>query len=192
MFTICFLAFLAASLASHVYLTARQLHHVARHRDQVPPVFAEKISLHSHQRAADYTHARQQFGLLEMFVSAALLVALTLLGGLQWLDIQLARVIRPEHDLLRQMALVGGVMFISLVVNLPFTLWRHFRLEARFGFNRMTGRLFVVDTFKAMLLGAIPGLPRAWVIPWRVWARCCSGCCTRPVAAGAGRLRFWP
>jgi len=180
MFTICFVAFLVASLASHVYLSARQLRHVARHREQVPPVFAEKISLHSHQRAADYTHAKQQLGLLEMFVSAVLLVALTLLGGLQSLDIQLARLISSQHELLRQLALVACVMFISLVVNLPFTLWRHFRLEARFGFNRMTGRLFVVDMFKGLLIGSMLGVPllalTLWVMDhtgqawaWWVW-----------------------
>jgi len=166
MLTICFVAFLAASLASHVYLSARQLRHVARHREQVPPVFAEKISLHSHQRAADYTHAKQQLGLLEMFVSAALLVALTLLGGLQWLDITLARLISPPHELLRQMALVASVMLVSLAVNLPFVLWRRFRLEARFGFNRMTGRLFVADMFKGMLLGSILGAPLLALILW--------------------------
>jgi len=166
MLTLCFVACLMASLATHAWLALRQIRHVAHHRNQVPPAFAGQISLHSHQRAADYTHAKLQLGLLEACVGAVLLIALTLLGGLQWLDIQLARLIRPEHDLLRQMALVVCVMFISLVVNLPFTLWRHFRLEARFGFNRMTGRLFAVDMSKGMLLGSMLGVPLLALILW--------------------------
>jgi len=166
MFTICFVVFLLASLATHTWLGLRQIRHVARHRSQVPAVFAQHISLRSHQRAADYTHAKQQLGLLEMFVGAALLVALTLLGGLQWLDLTLARWIDSDHELLRQLALIAALAFISTLVNLPFALWRRFRLEARFGFNRMTPMLFFSDFAKGLLLGSLLGVPLLALILW--------------------------
>lgn len=164
MFTLWFLVFLAASLATHTWLSLRQIRHVARHRDQVPAVFAERISLHSHQRAADYTHAKMQLSLLEVFVSAGLLIALTLLGGLQWLDTHLARLI--DNELLRQMALVGAVAFISSLVSLPFAFWRRFRLDARFGFNRMKPGLFISDLLKSLLISLILGAPLLALILW--------------------------
>src|SRR5690606_21255271 len=108
---------------------------------------------------------------------AALLLGFTLLGGLQWLDITLARAI--DNDLGRQMALIGSVMLIVGIVNLPFSVWRKFKLEERFGFNRVTPRLFVADTIKGVILAVVLGAPLIalvlWVMDrtgsaWPVWA----------------------
>ena len=164
MFTLWFLVFLVASLATHAWLSLRQIRHVARHRGHVPEAFAERISLRSHQRAADYTHAKMQVGLAETFVGAVLLIALTLLGGLQWLDIRMARAF--DSELLRQMALVASVAVISSLVSLPFALWRRFRLDARFGFNRMTPGLFASDALKSLLLSIVLGAPLLAGILW--------------------------
>lgn len=164
MFTLWFIVFLAASLVTQTWLVLRQIRHVARHRDQVPAVFAERISLRSHQRAADYTHAKMQLGLVDTVVSTALLIALTLLGGLQWLDIRMADAF--DNELLRQMALVAAVVFISSLVSLPFALWRRFKLDERFGFNRMTPALFASDALKSLLISLILGAPLLALILW--------------------------
>lgn len=163
-FTFLFIAVLTLGVLTRLWLASRQIRHVRRHRDAVPPVFAEKISLRSHQRAAGYTVARVRMAMVETVVDAAVLVCLTLLGGVQWLA-QLSYNL-PGGDLARQMALVTAVLLVLGVVSLPFTLWRHFRLEARYGFNRMTPALFALDTLKGVLLGALLGLPLLAVILW--------------------------
>src|SRR5690554_711974 len=143
MFTLWFIVFLFADLATRSWVASRQIRHVLRHRDQVPPEFSDRIGLRSHQRAADYTLAKVRLGLVETVIEAGVLIAFTLLGGLQWLDLHWARAI--DSEMWRQLALVGSVILIISLVGLPFSLWRKFRLEARFGFNRMTPRLFAVD-----------------------------------------------
>src|SRR5260370_31400439 len=86
MFTILFVVALVAMVTTKLWLATRQIRHVARHRNAVPAEFRETITLEAHQRAADYTIARTRLAMLEIAVGAALLVALTLLGGLQALD----------------------------------------------------------------------------------------------------------
>jgi STE24 endopeptidase len=130
----------------------------------VPDAFASRISLRNHQRAADYTHAKLQLGLAESVASAALLIALTLAGGLQWLDALGTRLL--DNDLLRQMALVAAVGVLSSLLALPFDLWRRFRIEARCGFNRMTLALFAADAAKALLLTLALGAPLLALILW--------------------------
>ena len=164
MFTLWFIAFLFADLATRAWVASRQMRHVLRHRDQVPAEFADRIGLRSHQRAADYTLAKVRLGMIETLVEAALLVALTLLGGLQWLDLQWGRAI--DSEMWRQLALIGSVVAIVGLVGLPFSIWRKFRLEARFGFNRMTPRLFAMDLGKALLLTLILGAPLVAVVLW--------------------------
>lgn len=164
MFTALFIAFLFADITLRLWLGVRQIRHVARHRDKVPVEFSDRISLHSHQRAADYTHGKIQIGLVETITEAAVLVGLTLLGGLQFLDIKLGQLI--EHEMWRQLALIGAVIAIVGIVGLPFSLWRKFGLEARFGFNRMSLGLFISDTLKGLLVGLVLGTPLVAGVLW--------------------------
>ncbi|WP_368640526.1 M48 family metallopeptidase [Castellaniella ginsengisoli] len=164
MLTYLFLACLVGDLLLRHWLARRQIRHVLAHRDAVPAVFADRIGLHSHQRAADYTVARCQLVMIERIVEAAVLLGLTLLGGLQALDLALGRLI--ESELWRQMALVGVVLALLGAVGLAFSAWRTFRLEARFGFNRMTPRLFLSDAIKMLVLTLALGAPLLAAILW--------------------------
>ncbi|WP_298015578.1 M48 family metallopeptidase [uncultured Castellaniella sp.] len=164
MLTSLFLACLIGDLLIRYWLARRQIRHVLAHRDTIPAAFADHISLRSHQRAADYTVARCQLSMIERIAEAAILLALTLLGGLQALDIALGRVI--EHELWRQLALVGCVLALLGAVGLVFSAWRTFRLEARYGFNRMTPRLFLTDALKMLLITLALGAPLLAAILW--------------------------
>lgn len=164
MFTLWFIAFLFADLATRAWVASRQIRHVLRHRDQVPAEFSDRIGLRSHQRAADYTLAKVRLGMVESFVEAGLLIALTLLGGLQWLDLQWGRAI--DSEMWRQLALIGSVVGIISLVGLPFSIWRKFKLEARFGFNRMTPALFAADLAKGLLLTLLLGAPLVALVLW--------------------------
>ena len=162
--TLLFVLFLVADLCVRQWLAVRQIRHVAQHRDEVPPEFSPRIGLRSHQRAADYTAARVRLGMLERVYDAVILIALTLLGGLQAIDLAIAQI--TSHDLLRQLLLLGSVALILGAAGLPFTLYRQFRLEARFGFNRMTPGLFVSDLIKGLMVSLILGIPLTAAILW--------------------------
>lgn len=164
MFTLLFVAMLLLDIAVRLWLATRQLRHVLQHRNQVPAEFADRISLHSHQRAADYTVAKTRFSMVEHVTEAAVLVGLTLLGGLQFLDLHLGVLI--ENEMWRQLALIGSVMAILGLVGLPFSAWRKFRLEARFGFNRVSPKLFIQDALKTVLLSMLFGAPLAGAVLW--------------------------
>jgi STE24 endopeptidase len=60
--------------------------------------------------------------------------------------------------------LLAAFAFVSALVELPFDYYKQFVLEARFGFNKMTLRLFITDMLKNMLVGLVIGLPLIWVI----------------------------
>ncbi|WP_338926573.1 M48 family metallopeptidase [Mycetohabitans endofungorum] len=164
MFTILFVVALVAMIATRLWLASRQIRHVASHRNAVPDGFRDTISLQAHQRAADYTVSLTRLAMLELGVSGALLVVLTLLGGLQWLDTLLSGWLGRGYA--GQIALVAAVAAIMGLVDLPFDYARHFVIEARFGFNRMSRKLFFADLVKGTLLGALFGLPLLFVVLW--------------------------
>ena len=84
-FTWVFLAALAVAAATRLWLALRQIRHVRAHRGAVPGMFAETIPLAAHQKAADYTVAKARLGIIDTVLDAAILLALTLGGALQWL-----------------------------------------------------------------------------------------------------------
>ncbi|EFI60452.1 peptidase M48, Ste24p [Comamonas thiooxydans] len=147
-----------------VWLVSRQVRHVATHRDAVPPAFAHRISLSAHQKAADYTLAKARVSLIDITLSAAVLLCWTLLGGLDWLNRWLLEFIKP--GLWQQLALLASFAVISALIELPLSLYQTFRLEQRFGFNQMTPGLWLADLLKSTLVGAIIGLPLAALILW--------------------------
>jgi STE24 endopeptidase len=166
--TLAFAGFLLAGLALKFWLATRQVRHVATHRDAVPPAFAQTVSLAAHQKAADYTIAKSRFGLLETAFGAAVLLGWTLLGGLHALNQALLAWLVP--GMWQQLALLGGFVLIGGLLELPFTLYNTFVLEERFGFNKMTWKLWLVDAIKSTLLGAAIGLPIAALILWLMGA----------------------
>lgn len=182
MLTTLFVIFLLASVLTQLWLASRQIRHVSQHRDTVPAEFTSRISLSSHQRAADYTVARVRLGMLERITDAAVLVGLTLLGGLDAIQ-QLVGTI-TSHELLRQVLLIVSVSVLLGLLSMPFTLYRQFSLEERFGFNRMTPALYISDMVKGVIVGALLGIPLVaavlwlmaeagqywWIWAWGLWA----------------------
>jgi len=134
----------------------------------VPEPFGRAITLAAHQKAADYTIAKTRFGMLETSWSAALLLGWTLLGGLDMLNRLLIGWI--GGGMTQQLALLAAFALISGLLELPFGLWQTFVLEERFGFNKMTWRLWLLDAIKALVLGALIGLPIAALILWLMHA----------------------
>ena len=166
-FTGLFSAFLVLGLLTKFYLASRQIRHVARHREQVPAAFAGSISLEAHQKAADYTIAKTRFGLLEMAFGAAVLLGWTLLGGIDALNQALIHSSLSGYGaLVPQLALLAAFGLVSGLLDLPFVLYSTFRIEERFGFNKMTFKLWLTDLVKSSLVGLVVGLPIVALILW--------------------------
>jgi STE24 endopeptidase len=161
-FSALFVGFLVITLTVRFWLGSRHIRHVLAHRMAVPPEFAERIPLYAHQKAADYTVAKTKFGLLTLMVNSAILICFTLLGGLQLLSTTLYQYTGPGMKY--QIGLLVVFALVSALLELPFDYYRQFVMEAKFGFNKMSLRLFFTDMLKNAAVGAVIGLPLIWVI----------------------------
>jgi STE24 endopeptidase len=163
-FAALFLAALALSLAVRVWLSRRQIGHVLAHRNAVPAAFASRVGLAAHQKAADYTVAKQRLARLNTVLDAVLLLAMTIGGGLAYVVAWTETIgISP---LWRDVVLFAVTGLLYGVVNLPFSWWQTFRIEERFGFNRITLRLWLSDIAKGLALAVILGLPLLVLVLW--------------------------
>jgi len=158
--TVLFLAALVVSLGLRLWLSARQVAHVRAHRAEVPEAFREQVPLDAHHKAADYTVTRTRFSRIGMMARALLLVGWTLGGGIDWLAGACG------GGLLGGAAFLFAAFGISELLLLPLALYGTFVIEERFGFNRTTPRLFVLDLAKSIVLGVALGGPVALGALW--------------------------
>ena len=168
-FTTLFLVVLAVTLGLRLWLSLRQSHHVGAHRASVPDAFADRIPLDAHQTAADYTRARIKVGALELLLETALLLALTIGGGLQVLYALAGRWFE-SGGVWQGMTFLSLISIVSFATGLPFSLWRTFVTEARFGFNKTSPATFALDLFKGSLVAIVIGLPLMAIVLWMMSA----------------------
>jgi STE24 endopeptidase len=172
-----FIALLVLHTLTRWWLDSRQIRHIHRHAHAVPPAFADSVSLADHQKAAQYSLAKLKVSLWDVALDALVLTAWTLMGGLDALNQWLLSLIEP--GVMQQVALVVAFVLIGGVLHLPLSLIQTFGIEQRFGFNRITGALWLSDLLKGVALGLLLGVPILWVILklmaaggslWWVWA----------------------
>jgi STE24 endopeptidase len=161
-FSVLFVVFFLLTLALRYWLASRHVRHVAAHRGEVPPAFAEKVPLAAHRKAADYTIAKTRFGLFHALWNGVVLIGFTLLGGLQALSGAVLHATGP--GMAHQIGLVVAFAAISGLLDLPFSYWQQFVLEQRFGFNKMSRGLWIADLVKGTVVGAVVALPLLWVV----------------------------
>jgi STE24 endopeptidase len=145
------------SLVFELWLDGRQIRWIRGHRDSVPAAFAGRIALDEHQKSVDYAVERLQLSRLDTVVGSAL-TALLLIGGL-FAFFERTIVAMVGSGYLAGLLLVGALLLTYAVVELPFSWWRTFRIEQKFGFNRTTPGLFVADILKGAGIAAVLGAP---------------------------------
>lgn len=179
--TLLFLILLTASTSLQIWLARRQIKAIRQHQDTVPVAFSEKITVADHQKAAAYTVAKVRFGSKMLITEAILLLLWTIGGLLQVLDLLWRTLEWPS--LWTGVAVFTSFLLISAILDLPASIYQTFFIEARFGFNRTTVRLFIADTIKSLILLLIIGIPLTtvilglmeftgpwwWLWVWSVW-----------------------
>lgn len=163
-FTIIFVLTLLLTTMTQWWLATRHIRHVIAHRNQVPDAFAAQIDLSAHQKAADYTCAKVRLGYPSLLLHAGLLLALTLGGGLEMLSSFWSASF--SDPLLHGMILILSTVALLSLVEIPFSYYRTFVIEQKFGFNKMTPGMFFADLVKQYTLGLFLSVPLLFSVLW--------------------------
>jgi STE24 endopeptidase len=163
-FTTLFLAALTLTFLAQIWLATRHIHHVLAHRHRVPDDFSSRITLESHQKAADYTCAKTRLGYISITLNTLLLLALTLGGGLNALADFWSNWF--SDPLIHGIALIVSAALLMSVAGIPVSYYRTFVIENKFGFNKMSPRMFFLDLIKRTILGGLLGVPLLLGILW--------------------------
>ena len=162
LFTFIFLFAILTSVLSLLWLNFRQDRAIDNSFDKVPEGFNETIKLKDHQKAGRYTKAKLLLNHFEIIFSTIVLLVWTLGGALNWIDGLWSE--RVSDPVLMGTLFILSIMLISSFIDLPFSIYRNFVLEQKFGFNRMTVKTFIGDFFIDIAQGLIFMVPLSYVI----------------------------
>ncbi|MEC7264877.1 MAG: M48 family metallopeptidase, partial [Bacteroidota bacterium] len=149
-----------------------------RFKSTLPPELSDVFDEKEYQKSQEYKQANYRFGLLSDGFSLLLTICFLWFGGFEWID-QLTRSISQN---IIPMALIffGLITFGSAILGLPFSYYRTFVIEEKYGFNKTTKKLFFLDKVKGGILTAILGGgilslfiwfyqwagPKFWIYTW--------------------------
>ena len=146
-----------AKLGMQLVLEWLNSKNVTAHAKTVPEAVKDVMDQATYEKSVRYTLDQSRFHQVALSYRVVVLMVILFSGVLPW-----------SHDLCK--AAWGEspwamAMYLFLVgaaissLSLPLDWFEQFQLEARYGFNTMTGKLWWIDRFKGLALALVLGLP---------------------------------
>lgn len=154
--------------AMRMYISVMQISYINVEKQKSPVLMpASKYKI-----AADYAVAKEKLSVVEAFVDYLLFVWWVLMG-FSWM----ASWIQFQDNILESVFFLFGFVFVNYLAGLPFELYQKFKIDEAFGFNQMTFKIYLADTFKSALMFFVFGggffALLAWIIAsstvWWLW-----------------------
>jgi STE24 endopeptidase len=148
------------------FLVGSVLEYLNEKSKNVPmsPVATEIFSADEYAKSLEYGTAKYKVERLTSTLSTVVMLSAIILGWFAWLDQAIRE--RISNDLLVTVAFFGVLILAVMLANLPVSYYSTFVIEEKFGFNKTTKKLFVMDSIKQMLLSIVLGLPVIYLIAW--------------------------
>jgi STE24 endopeptidase len=141
----------------HWVLTVFNMNAGLKEGTGVPEFAAKWINEEKYSKTRAYTQRKGDFGLIHFALSSLVLLVILYSGLPGKLDLWISSLISSPV-----LAGIGFFLIFSLIMDIleiPFDVYGQFIIEEEFGFNKMTGKIWLTDKLKGALLSLILGIP---------------------------------
>ncbi|KAG7696245.1 hypothetical protein KL930_003272 [Ogataea haglerorum] len=160
------LGFSTASFVFESYLKYRQIQKVANAKE-VSPLIKDKIDSETLLKSSRYSLAKLKFSLVASFYSLVQNIAFyqcdllaKLWSGASYLaSSSVLPAVFVGSTITKSLFFMGQMSLISVVLNLPVDYYSNFVIEEKYGFNKLTVKLWLTDTIKEILVMFSIGAP---------------------------------
>lgn len=148
-----YLIFFVVDFLFQNFLTLLNIGELRKNSSSVPSVFKEHIDLKTYLKSSEYTHAKSNFSIVSGIFSSLILIVIVLSGLFGSID----NLINGYglHSYIEGLLYVALISLIFYITGLPFSFYSQFRIEEKFGFNKMTIGLFIKDQIKNLVVSGI-------------------------------------
>ncbi len=135
------------------WLTYLNLRYLRHHGSTIPLEFEREIDEGLLKRTVEYTIENTRFGLISSAFDSIILLIFFFGGLLNTYNTWIAS--------LNLSFILSGIVFFMIlfyaesILSIPFSLYKTFRIEKKYGFSTMTLRLWISDFIKSILISTI-------------------------------------
>jgi STE24 endopeptidase len=150
-----FIIILFALLIEYAIGVAANLFNLKSMRSEPPPALEGVYKLEDYRKSQEYSRTNTRFDFVTSTFSLVVLLSFWFAGGFNYLD----QIVRSWGfvPILNGLFYIGILLIGYSLITLPFSIYRTFVIEERFGFNRATPQTFLVDSIKGLGLGVLLG-----------------------------------
>ena len=124
-------------------------------KNKLPDILSDIYDAQKYERQQDYFRTNARFGMFSSSFSFLITLAMYATGGFGWLSTALSNYISSPE--LLSLAFFGVIFLANDLLTTPFSWYDTFVIEERFGFNKVTPKVFILDKLKGYLLTIIIG-----------------------------------
>ena len=130
---------------------------------ELPEEFKNSYDESKYQNSQHYVRTNEKFDIVSGTFDFLFIMCVILFGLFNVLDV-FVRSIGLQSETINGLLFFGIFMIFQDIISTPFSLYRHFVIEERFGFNKMTIKTFVIDKIKGLFLMILIGIPLLGII----------------------------
>ena len=145
-----FIEFILARITGYLNITSLS--------PDLPEEFKNSYDESKYQNSQNYTRTNEKFDVVTGTFDFLFILCVIVFGLFNVMDV-FVRSFGFQSDMINGLIFFGLFMIIQDILSTPFSLYRHFVVEERFGFNKMTMKTFVTDKIKGLFLMALIGIP---------------------------------
>jgi len=146
---IVYLLFLGFSM----WLRWLNIKHLKEQGQQVPPEFGRAIDIETLRKTTSYTAETNRLAVISSILNNILVIAFLFGGIISIYDAWIASL--AQSFVLRGVLFVLGLLYVEIIFSIPFSLYKNFSIENRYGFNTLTGKLWLSDLIKSTVISTL-------------------------------------
>jgi STE24 endopeptidase len=123
--------------------------------DAIPSELSDVYDEAEYKKSQAYKKANHRFSNITSLFSLIMTILFFFLDGFAFVD-ELARSF-SDNSILIALIFFGVIMIGSDIITTPFSYYKTFVIEERFGFNKTTKKTFILDKVKGWIMSAIIG-----------------------------------
>lgn len=161
-----FLVFYIVHVVWETFLALLNRQSLLKNAEVIPEYFREKIDFATYKKSIAYNLEKENFSIFSDWVFVILTLTVIFLGLFEKYDVFLQKLYPDPDSLSFAVLYCWGLGMILMIAKIPFSLYQNFKIEKKYGFNRMSAKTFAADLLKTILLSTLLGVPILYLVFW--------------------------
>ena len=161
---ILYLILFSVKFIWEIFLELRNQSHVRKNRKNPREFVRSIMDEETFEKASEYTLAKSRFSIFSSFFYSVFLLAIILSGFLGWLESVVSSFGFSTST--NGIIYIFTVSIIFTLFSMPFSIYSQFVIEEKYGFNKMTPKLFLIDLIKSLIISAVLMVPILYLLFW--------------------------